>query len=135
MNIRTSLMAFGAAALLGACGTAPMSLLDGRLQSALPDTRYPVYVLSVDGHINFRPEAQVAPGTHTVVLQAGNGRGANQDVQHTVALTVAPCTRYYLAAHRDSPYQRDWSLLIDSTEPVGGCDPRRELRKAELATR
>lgn len=129
-------LALGAVTLLGACGTAPMSVLEGRLQSPLPDKRYPVYVVSVDGQGYFYGRSvQVEPGTHAVVLQAANGRGANQDVQRTEMLTVAPCTRYYLAADRDSEYQRDWRLVIVSTEPVGGCDPRNEMRKATLATR
>jgi hypothetical protein len=53
------------------------------------------------------------------------------DIEKKYTLEIAPCTRYYVAGDRVNPLQRDWSLVIEMTEPVAGCDPAEELRKAQ----
>ncbi|HET7792300.1 MAG TPA: hypothetical protein VFL64_02850 [Rhizobacter sp.] len=118
------------ALVLVACTTAPLSFLVGRPLTKTDMTLYPVRVVSVDGGHDFTLPAAVGPGVREVVLEAAPGRGALNGVQKTFMMKIEPCTRYFLAARRDSPMSSDWALVVDSTETVGGCTPEEEFRKA-----
>ncbi len=122
-----------AALLLSACGTAPLSFLDGRLQpsSRLQFYTYSVRVISIDGDFSLQNPRAVGPGLHTLVVTAAPGRGARDVGQQAFAFNVEPCTRYYLAAKRSSPMSPNWDLAVEEKEPVGGCDPEKELAKSK----
>jgi hypothetical protein len=60
-----------------------------------------------------------------------DSRHASQREQTSTTLAVAPCTRYYVASRREAPTAREWKLVVSHQEPVGGCDPARELAKAK----
>jgi hypothetical protein len=118
------------------CGTAPLSYVDGNRYHRALLNRYPVRIISIDGDFSLQNPRQLSPGAHTLIIEARPVAGFRLPVQKAFALNIKPCTRYYLAADRDSPLTQDWSLAIDYDEPVAGCDPAKELAKAgrEAAT-
>ena len=128
--MRIRILLGGLVVALAACTTAPLSFLVGRPLTKTDMTLYPVRIVSVDGAHDYNVPAAIAPGVHEVVLEAAPGRGALNGVQKTFTLEIKPCTRYFLAARRDSPMSSDWALVVDSTETVGGCSPEEEFRKA-----
>lgn len=120
-------------ALAGCASTAPLSFIEGVPWTRTDSTLYRVRVVSVDAHIEFNgPEKplMVSPGLRSLVLEAAPDAGAGRHMQKTYALRVEPCTHYYLAARRSSPLLADWTLVVDQKEPVAGCDPKEELKKA-----
>jgi hypothetical protein len=138
MNLNRLCATLGAAAAcaLAGCSAAPLSFIEGDLQTHTDLTLYPVRVVSVDRQIRFnRPRQPIAlaPGSHSLVLQAVGGRGARGSAQKTHVLNVQPCTRYYLAARRDNPMLYEWDLVVEREEPVGACDAGQELKKAGIA--
>lgn len=118
---------------LSACSIlakAPLSFLEAKPDSVIhSSSQYPVRVISVDGSIKFSMPVQIAPGERDLVLEAMPSRSALGSKQKNVRLKIAPCTRYFLLAQRDSPMQADWQLNIHSTEIVSACDPVEELQK------
>jgi hypothetical protein len=120
-------------AALAACGTAPLSVLDGRPPHLLPPEHYPVHIVSIDGQIEFHQPVQVAPDAHYLVAQAVGGKSARGNLQKSFVFRVAPCTRYYFAAARKSPMDADWDLVVQETEAVTGCNADEELKKAKAA--
>jgi hypothetical protein len=121
--------------LAGCSSTAPLSLVEGVPWTRTDSNLYPVRVVSVDRDIQFnRPDEPIrlSPGPRWLVLEAAPGEGARRHVQKSFVLRVEPCTHYYLAARRTSPMQADWELVIDMKEPVAGCKPEEELKKAGL---
>lgn len=114
----------GGAALAG-CASADYhysQLLGSRYFRAPIDT-YSVSIVRVDGRDNtFRP-AIVDPGLRQVTVQGPPGGTGGVGEQRTIALQVAPCTRYYLVAVKTTPLASDFSVRIDYQEPVGGCTP------------
>ncbi len=133
---RTPLASALVAAIVVAAGcasTAPLSYVEGVPWTKTDLTLHPVRVVSIDGHIEFsRPDAavMVSPGVRTLVLEAAPSEGVQRHIQKTYALRIEPCTHYYLAARRESPMQSDWTLVVDRKEPVAGCNPQEELKKA-----
>ena len=133
---RTKLASALAAAIVVAAGcasTAPLSFVEGVPWTKTDPTLHPVRVVGIDGHMEFnRPgePAMVSPGVRTLVLEAAPSEGVQRHIQKTYALRIEPCTHYYLAARRESPMQSDWALVVDRKEPVAGCDPQEELKKA-----
>jgi hypothetical protein len=127
---QTSFVIAMLAAGLSGCASlpmAPLSYLDGNPPGIRVDsTLAPVQILSVDGRIYRSGPVQVAPGTHSVVLASGGGPNPNRQV----SMLVEPCTRYFLAAQRESVTSRTWEMKVASTEPVAGCDPAEERKKA-----
>ncbi len=129
------LTAFAAAtSLLAACGTAPLSYVNDRQVYFKAElNRYPVYVVSVDGTSStFRP-LPITAGEHTLALDAQPVAGFSQPLRKVYPISIAPCTRYYIAAQRTSPLTQDWDLIVEKTFPVAGCDPDKELEKARQA--
>ncbi|WP_395007500.1 hypothetical protein [Undibacterium sp.] len=120
-------------ASLSACSIlakAPLSYLEAKPDSAIhSSSQYPVRVVSVDGSIQFSMPVQIAPGERDLVLEAMPSRSALGSKQKKFRLKIAPCTRYFLLAQRDTPMQADWQLIIHSTEVVSACDPVEELKK------
>ncbi len=122
-----------ASAALAGCAnsSAPLSFLnDEQVTQRAQLHRYPVFVTAVDGRsTGFRP-VPISPGQHLVTMDAPPVGGLTQPVQKTIPMTIEPCTRYYLAAQRDSALTQDWHLVIEDQLPVGGCNPDEERRKA-----
>ena len=115
---------------LAACGSAPLSFLDGEPKTKTEALLYPVKVISVDGAMEFRNPVQVAPGPRWLVLEAAPSAGARKSVQKSFVIRVEPCTRYFLAAKRATVIDADWQVVIDAKEQVPGCDVEAEKLKA-----
>ena len=119
------------ALLLAACASAPLSFFnDGYVYYRAQLNRFPLIVIAVDGSSSLQRPLPVSPGLHEVKLAAVPVAGFRIPLEKTYPITVAPCTRYYLAAQRASPLLQDWDLVVEYTEPVSGCDPAREIEKA-----
>lgn len=123
-----------AAAALAGCSSAPLSFInDGSVYHRQVLYRFPVRVVAVDGvYTAFQP-VPISPGTHSLLIAAAPVAGFHMPRQKTYPMTIAPCTRYYLAAQRASPLLQDWSLVVEETYPVAGCNPAQELEKAKTA--
>ena len=119
---------------LAGCAMAPLSYLVGTPESGPVDVRlYAVRVLAVDATSYLSVPAQgvqVLPGARSLLLAAEPGQGARRVVQKRFVLKVEPCTRYVLAARRQSPLEADWELVVQSVTAVASCDPAEELKKA-----
>lgn len=120
-----------ATALLAACATAPLSYLyDRQVYYRTELHRYPLVVEAVDhASTTIRP-LPITPGEHLVTFSAAPVGGFSQPVTKTYPMTIAPCTRYYVAAQREAKLEQDWQLVVEQTFPVGGCDPAKEVAKA-----
>jgi hypothetical protein len=118
---------------LSACSIlakAPLSYLEAKPYSAIHSSlQYPVRVVSIDGSLQFSMPVQIAPGERDLVLEAMSSNSALRTKQKNVRLKIAPCTRYFLLAQRESSMQADWQLNIASTEVVSACDPAEEWQK------
>ncbi len=129
-------LAFGGvvATLVAACGTAPDSFLyDRQVYYRATLNRYPVQIVSIDGTSPSAHPAPVTMGDHRLAIDAPPVAGFALPVRKVYSLTVAPCTRYYLAAQRPSRLSQDWDLIVEQTVASGGCDPAQELQKAREA--
>ena len=127
ISVLSSLVSLSACSILA---KAPLSYLEAKPDSAIhSSSQFPVRVVSVDGSIQFSMPVQIAPGERDLVLEVMPSRSALGSKQKNVRLKIAPCTRYFLLAQRDSPMQADWQLNIHSTEIVSACDPAEELQK------
>ncbi len=117
-----ALLASGA---LAACASTDYhySQLSGyRYFLAAIDT-YPVSIIRVDGKDNVFKPALVDPGLRQVTVQGPPGGAGGVGEQRTLALEVAPCTRYYLVAVKANRLESDFQVRIDYQEPVSGCTP------------
>ncbi len=114
----------GAAVLAGCASTDyHYSQLLGSRHFRAPIDTYSVSIVRVDGKDNtFRP-AIVDPGLRQVTVQGPPGGAGGVGEQRTIALQVAPCTRYFLVAVKTTPLASDFSVRVDYQEPVGGCTP------------
>jgi hypothetical protein len=134
-NLVTLSLAMAGATLAG-CASAPLSFIEGVPWTRTDRTLYPVRVVSIDGGIRFESASHainIEPGRHDLVLEAAPGSSARGSIQKHVPFDIAPCTRYFLGAHRDSPMDADWSLVVDRREPVSGCNVDEEMKKARAA--
>lgn len=119
---------------LAACGTAPLSFLNDRQVYYKAELhRYPVFVVAVDGKSSAIRPVPITVGEHVLTLDAQPVAGFSLPVQKVYPMTIAACTRYYIAAQRTSPLTQDWNLVVEQTWPVAGCDPAQELEKARIA--
>ena len=115
--------AIACGAALAGCASADYhySQLLGSRHYRVPIDTYAVSIVRVDGKDNtFRP-AIVDPGLRQVTVQGPPGGAGGVGEQRTIALQVAPCTRYYLVAVKTTPLASDFSIRVDYQEPVGGC--------------
>jgi hypothetical protein len=118
--------------LLAGCDTAPLSFINDRQVYYRANlNRYPVFVTSVDGTSSVFHPLPITTGNHQVTFDATPVAGFTEPPQKTFAMTIEPCTRYYVAAQRTSPLLQDWELVVERTLPVAGCDPQREREKAQ----
>ena len=115
--------------VVGCASTAHLSFVHGDLQTRVHRDLYPVTILAVDGELSFDSPRAVAPGPRWLLLQAAPAQGAGVVPQKAIVLRVEPCTRYYLAAKRQSPMASDWEVVVERKEPVSGCNPESELKK------
>lgn len=128
---RTALAALAVAFLAAACATAPLSFVDGHPFGHATLNRYPVRIVAVDGQTTFRQPVPVAPGPHTIIAEAAPGSGPNLQLQKAFVLNIEPCTHYHLAADRESPLLAEWTLVVESKDKVGACNPEEELKRAQ----
>ncbi|MBL8518612.1 MAG: hypothetical protein JNM76_16735 [Betaproteobacteria bacterium] len=117
--------------MLTACGTAPMSLLEGEPYHRTHLNRYPVNIVAVNGKFSTQHPRQVYAGVSTIIVEAAPVGGMRVAKQQALAFKAQPCTRYYLAAERETSLSQDWKLVVDHTEPVGGCNPDEEIEKSK----
>lgn len=122
-----------AALALAGCGTAPLSSIDGQPRTATELHLSPVRIVAVDGEFNTNRTVQVYPGARTLLLEAPPPSGIRTAAQQAAILRVAPCTSYRLGAKRSSALQTGWELVVDSVEPVAGCNPDEEVRRSQQA--
>lgn len=121
------------ALMLSGCSTAPLSFIEGRPVSRVDPTLQPLTVLAVDGRMEGGTTASLGPGLRSVLLAAPPSRGMRTGSAKAFAVQVEPCTRYLVAARRQSPMSPDWQLVVQDKEPVAGCDPAEEWRKVGQA--
>lgn len=119
------LLALASLGVLGACASADYhySQIFGYRYFRAPIDTYPLSILTVDGKDNvFRP-ALVDPGLRQFRVQGPpGGRGGIGEVRD-FSLQVAPCTRYYLVAQKDTPLAVEFNVRVDYEERVAGCTP------------
>ncbi len=60
-----------------------------------------------------------------LTVQGPPGGALGNGLERTLALEVAPCTRYYLVAVKENRLQSDFDIRVDYQEPVPGCTPPR----------
>jgi hypothetical protein len=58
-------------------------------------------------------------------------RSVRRTDSQDIYMKIEPCTRYYLGAARETALAHAWQLVVDAKEPVAGCDPAAELKKAQ----
>jgi hypothetical protein len=99
-------------------------LVGERYHRTAVDT-YPVSVVKIDGRdtmLRIRPKV-VEPGRRVVSVQGPPGGAGGVGEVRTLAMDVAPCTRYYLVAVKSQKLASDFTVKIDHQEPVSGCTP------------
>jgi hypothetical protein len=116
--------------LLSGCASAPMSLLDGTPYHRTHLNRYPVRIVAVNGDFTLEQPKRVYAGVNSLVLEAEPVGGVKTARQQAVAFKVSPCTRYYLAAERETSLSQNWKLVIDHVEPIAMCNRDEEVAKS-----
>ena len=111
------------AAALAACAglPQPFSQLSGYRYFKVPIDTYPVQIVSVDGRGTLFSPVFVDPGLRQVTVQGPPDGVHRYGEQRSIALEVAPCTRYYLVAQKSSRLMSDFNVKVDYQEPIGGC--------------
>jgi len=114
-----------AAVVFSACASTNyhFSQLYGNRYFKTPIDTYPVAIVRVDGKDNVFKPALVDPGLRQVSVQGPPGGAGGTGEVKTLALDVAPCTRYYLVAVKQNRLSSDFSVRVDHQEPVSGCTP------------
>ena len=111
-------------AALSACAglPQPFSQIDGHRYLKAPIDTYSVQIIRIDGRDTLDNPVFVDPGVRQVTVQ-GPPDGAHRfGEQRTMALNVAPCTRYYLVAVKPTALAVDFSIKVEHQEPIGGCN-------------
>ena len=118
-----------AAGTLAACASVGdsyhFSQIYGYRYFRTPIDTYAVSIVSVDGKDNVFKPALVDPGLRQITVQGPPGGAGGGGDQRTLALDVAPCTRYYLVAVKQNKLNSDFEVRVDYQEPVSGCTPPR----------
>jgi hypothetical protein len=118
--------ALAAVTLLAGCASTDYhySQLSGKRHFRVPIDTYSVSVVRVDGKDTMlRQPALVDPGLRQIVVQGPPGGTGGVGAERSIALDVAPCTRYYLVAVKTNPLASDFTVRVDFQEPVSGCTP------------
>ncbi len=130
--MRHSSMSLSAIAALGACALTSCASTDyhfsqlyGARYFKTPIDTYSVSIVRVDGRDNTFKPALVDPGMRQVTVQGPPGGAGGVGEQKTLALEVAPCTRYWLVAVKPNKLSADFAVRVDFQEPVSGCTPPR----------
>jgi len=90
------------------------------------DTRqeFPVAITQVDGQSTRNPRGgdALAPGKHTVRVRFETARvqQSEDEKSRELDLTLAPCTRYRIAARRTKPTGTEWEPKVYE-EKIGEC--------------
>jgi hypothetical protein len=101
------------------------SQISGERYFRTPIDTYRVSIVKVDGKSNTFKPALVDPGLRQITVQGPPGGALGNGLERTLALEVAPCTRYYLVAVKENRLQSDFDIRVDYQEPVPGCTPPR----------
>ena len=121
------------AVLLTACQSAPLSYLTGNPDQPLPPHEHGIRIAAVDQQLYFSGPVQVAPGEHAIVFELPLPQ--SQVVpQKTVTMKIAPCTRYVFVGYRESLVKPEFEVKTKREEPVAGCSPEEEWKKASMKT-
>lgn len=130
--MRHSSISLAAAAVVGVCGLSACASTDyhfsqlyGNRYFRTPIDTYSVSIVRVDGRDNTFKPALVDPGVRQVTVQGPPGGAGGVGEERTLALEVAPCTRYYLVAVKPNKLSADFAIKVDYQEPVSGCTPPR----------
>jgi hypothetical protein len=112
---------------LAACASTDYhySQLLGERYHRTPVDTYPVEVVKIDGKdtmLRVRPKL-VEPGARVISVQGPPGGAGRTGEVRTIAMEVAPCTRYYLVAVKTQRLASDFEVKVDHQEPVSGCTP------------
>ena len=99
----------------------PFSQLYGSKYYKVPIDTYPVQIVSVDGRGTLNNPVFADPGLRQVTVQGPPDGAHRYGEQRSIALEVAPCTRYYLVAQKSSRLTSDFNVKVDYQEPIGGC--------------
>ena len=84
--------------------------------------RRPAIIEKIDGYSSYASyPIKVDPGAHEIVLGGPAPGWPGGAALHTMTLTLAPCTRYYLNAQFDNNVSPDWKPVVDYSEPIAGC--------------
>ena len=119
--VSRALPLLGIATLVAGCATTYSRLEGERYFRTAIDT-YPVIVTHVDGKSTaLHAPVLVAPGRHDVTVQAHPTPAQRYGEARTIALDVAPCTRYWLVAVKPGPLSTDFSVRVDYQEAIAGC--------------
>ena len=127
--MRAILKVLGIAAALAATACASVdyhySQLSGRRYFRAPIDTYAVSIVRVDGETNVLRPALIEPGRRVIEVQGPPGGSGGVGEVRSIALDIAPCTRYYLVAHKTNTLASDFDVRVDFQEPVAGCSPPR----------
>ena len=128
--MRHSSFSLPTVAVLAACAFAACASTDyhfsqlyGNRYFKAPIDTYPVLIVRVDGKDNVFKPALVDPGLRQVTVQGPPGGAGGFGNEKTLALEVAPCTRYYLVAVKQNKLDSEFAVRVDYQEPVSGCTP------------
>jgi hypothetical protein len=126
MKIKALVLTLASLPLLAATGCATYgptwSEISGDRYNVTVLNRRPGFIQKVDGYSSYASyPIKVDPGMHEVVLGAHAPGWPGGPQLHTMALDLAPCTRYYLNAQFNNPVSPDWTPVVDYSEPIAGC--------------
>ena len=136
MTSRSSMPVLAAgllSAMLGACSTAPQSYIANEpVVERTHIDRYRTVVVAIDGfYRSDQRRMPVTPGAHLVTFSAPPVLNFPA-VQKTYPVSILPCTEYYFAADRANRLSQDWTLVLEDTRPVAGCNAAAEIDKARI---
>jgi hypothetical protein len=122
-----------AAGLCG-CSTAPLSfVVDRGVLDRTDIHRVPVRLVAVDGASVAFAREPISPGQHQMTFDIAPVPGFHSPGEKTYPMAILPCSYYYVAADRPNRLSSDWQLVVEEVDPVGGCNPEEEMRKAGLS--
>jgi hypothetical protein len=105
--------------LLGACATSePYAFLNGQRYSRTDFHTSDTVIAAIDGRSPTRNhEVLVTPGLHRIELVSISAYHA----MRTLDIDVAPCTRYWFQAYKESRLMADFIPQVNYSEPISGC--------------
>ncbi|HXD07015.1 MAG TPA: hypothetical protein VN680_13250 [Burkholderiaceae bacterium] len=124
-------LAAAAAMLSCATGSYSYSQLYGYRYFRTPTQTFPLIILNVDGKATIDRPVLVEPGPRLLRVQSTQGPGPafSKEVQ----MDIEPCTRYWLVAVKDTRLTKDFNVVVDYKEQIGGCTPPTEASRQASA--